>query len=104
MDVTFAQHNPQNTQDVFSQVGAIRKQLTDLHAMLQADPNAVNLTKYAETVSDIKGQVESYLRELLMAPLNRKLIICRPSERLSQEQKAEAVASDVESLRSALHV
>ena len=104
MDVTFAQHNPQNTQDVFSQVVAIRKQLTDLHAMLQADPNAVNLAKYVEKVGDIRNEVESYLRELLMAPLNRKLIICRPSERLSQKEKAEAVASDVESLRRALHV
>ena len=111
MDVTFAHHKSHNTQDLFVQVVNIRKHVQDLYAMMESEhkrgnsANSANSTNagletYLEKTDEIKGEIESFLRELLMAPLNRKLIICRPGERMNQEEKQAAVLEEIEVLKT----
>ena len=105
MDVTFAHHKSHNTQDLFVQVVNIHKNVQDLYAMMESEhkkSNSANagLETYLEKTDEIKGEIESFLRELLMAPLNRKLIICRPGERMNQEEKQAAVLEEIEALKA----
>ena len=108
MDVTFAQHKSHNTQNLFVQVVNIRKNVQNLYAMMESEHkksssgNSTNagLETYLEKTDEIKSEIESFLRELLMAPLNRKLIICRPGERLNQEEKQAAVQQEIEVLKT----
>ena len=111
MDVTFAHHKSHNTQNLFVQVVNIRKNVQNLYAMMESEHkksssgNSTNSTNagletYLEKTDEIKSEIESFLRELLMAPLNRKLIICRPGERLNQEEKQAAVQQEIEVLKT----
>mgnify|MGYP001333004811 CR=1 FL=1 len=105
MDVTFAQHKSHNTQDLFVQVVNIRKNVQELYTLIENEhaktsPNSTSLATYLEKTDDIKLEIESFLRELLMAPLNRKLIICRPGERMNQEEKQAAVLQEIDDLKT----
>lgn len=87
--------------DIFSDVIKIIKQAKSLHdAVIQQGHDKSSSTELLDFVLDhtkaIHESLQIYLRSLLMAPLNRRMLIPRPGSKLSTEEKARRVQQDVQ--------
>tara|TARA_X000000368_G_C22612978_1_gene528829 strand:- start:112 stop:426 length:315 start_codon:yes stop_codon:yes gene_type:complete len=57
---------------------------------------------FLEDINDIKCMLERFLRSLLMAPVHRRLYMCPPHQKYTQEELAQAWAEQSASLRDHL--
>lgn len=87
--------------DIFSDVIKIIKQAKSLHdAVIQQAHQKSSSPELVEFVLEhtkaIHESLQIYLRSLLMAPLNRRMLITRPGSKLSMDEKAGLVQQDVQ--------
>ena len=81
--------------------------IVDIIAMVEkihtaASKNQANGNAFLEDINDVKFLLERFLRSLLMAPVHRRLYMCPPHQRYTQEELAQFWAEQSAFLRDNL--
>ena len=81
--------------------------IVDIIAMVEkihltAANKQTNLHAFLEDINDVKFLLERFLRSLLMAPVHRRLYMCPPHQRYTQQELAQFWAEQSAFLRDHL--
>ena len=83
--------------------------IVDIIAMVEkihttASHKQANGHAFLEDINDVKNSLERFLRSLLMAPVHRRLYMCPPHQKYTQEELEQAWAAQSASLRDHLTI